>query len=411
MKKVIAIILSLTLTLTLSACGKKQDTTEPEHDEEDQLTLVDGKARVSGIKVLWKEAPRGTQIAVLGEEGDYYRAQLNDTQFLVEKRMVRFSTEAAPAEKAQYSNGTHQVYDSAFFDGKVIATLSLNDEVTVIDEFNGVSVVRLGNVIGYLPAGNLSSYQIGYTPKIEMPQAPMQESSGGNWSGGNSHRDPIEPTQPSNPDTPDAPSSPQDGGEIELSARVWNSSIILEAVHTGGLVCVAHAAEGTAAAILSDHVPLYLCITMKDEMLQIARVTEKTVEISVSGQIGMIPRWAVVLDGDAIYEDWTGYAVGGAKLFLNYDFTGETITLKTNDLIHVIYQIDEDAYLVEFGEVVGYMLDTNIKLEKMTNPITPETKSPSVVPDSNVGWSGAGFADSTPESGTSDDAEWTEPAL
>lgn len=415
MKKIFAILLSLAMIFSLAACGQKEQEVvfnEPVIEEVEPIVeYLKGTARVSGVKVFWKEADRGTKLTVIGEEDDYYRAQMEDTQFLVDKRFVRLSTETVPQEKTRYCMGIHDLYDSAFLDGAELIRMALNDEVTVLDEYNGVSYARFGDVCGYISSSYLSDNKYVYVPKPEVPQPEQSTSSGGGghsgggWSGGGSGGG-----------GGGGSSEPQDGGEIELAVTYPLFGKTLAEMLGNGFITIAKAEEGKAATVFSDHIKLFLDVTTEGKELQVVEAGEETATIFVNGQEGTIPRWAVIMDGDDDFEEWTGYAVGGAKVFANYDFTGNVTSLKMNDEVRVLYQIDEDTYLVQSGDVIGYMLNTNVKTGKIVYIPTPKVEAEETPTFSGGGgggsWSGGsgGGGDSGGSSGGGD-SDWTDPVL
>lgn len=440
MKKILAMLLSLLMILSLVACGQKQEVVINEpviEDEEPVVEYLKGTARVSGVKVFWKEVDRGTKLTVIGEEDDYYRAQIEDTQFLVDKRFIRLSTETMPQEKTRYCKGIHDLYDSAYLNGAELVRMALNDSVTVLDEYNGVSYVRFGDISGYILSSYLSDSKYVYTPKPEVPQTEQYSSGGGggSWSGGGSSGGGSGGGDTgggsgggdTGGDTGGS-GEPQDGGEIKLAMTYPLRGKSLAEIVGKWFISVAKADEGKSATVFSDHVEFFLNMTSQGEELQVIEAGDDFARVFVNGQEGIIPRWAVIMDNDKAFDEWIGYAVSGAKLFTNADFTGDVTTLKMNDSVQVLYQIDEDTYLVKVGSEIGYMLVANIKTEKIVYIPTPkakveETPNYSDSSSSGGGWSGgSGGGDTGGGSGSGDtggdtggdssgDSDWTEPVL
>ena len=321
----------------------------PEPTAEPTPAPQNGTARVDGIGIVVKLFNRGDEVTLTGEQDDYYIVALDDGDVLVEKELIRLSTERDSAETNAYANSETRLYDNPYLEGTPIATLSRNTQVTVIDSFGGRSLVRYGEQTGFMKAGDLAAgYQGNYY------------YNGGSTTG-------------------------VDGGDITLGAIGGTR---------GRYVSLAAVGYPKTGKVLADGTEGYLRFLKAGETVTVIEIDpgkdkdriegdEKCI-LSDSGRTGTVPRWEVILEGDEPYQEWTGYSVINGELYDNYRLLGKPIqTLRLNSELKVIFAT-QDVLVVKTDTDYAYIAQEDV------------TEKPTV-------YSGGG--------GGNSEAEWTAPVL
>ena len=321
----------------------------PEPTAEPTPAPQNGTARVDGIGIVVKLFNRGDEVTLTGEQDDYYIVALDDGDVLVEKELIRLSTERDSAETNAYANSETRLYDNPYLEGTPIATLSRNTQVTVIDSFGGRSLVRYGEQTGFMKAGDLAAgYQGNYY------------YNGGSTTG-------------------------VDGGDITLGAIGGTR---------GRYVSLAAVGYPKTGKVLADGTEGYLRFLKAGETVTVIEIDpgkdkdriegdEKCI-LSDSGRTGTVPRWEVILEGDEPYQEWTGYSVINGELYDNYRLLGKPIqTLRLNSELKVIFAT-QDVLVVKTDTDYAYIAQEDV------------TEKPTV-------YSGGG--------GGGGEAEWTAPVL
>ena len=284
-----------------------------------------GTARVDGIGVTVKTLNRGDEVTISGEQDKYYIVAMDDGSVLVEKDMIRLSTEHDPAETNAYANTETRLFDNPYLEGTPIATISRNTQVTVVDTFGGRSLVRFGDQTGFMRADDLGpGYQGNYY------------YNGGSATG-------------------------QDGGDITLGAVMGVR---------GHYVALAAAGFPKSGKILADGTEAYSRFLKAGETVTVVEIDpgkdkdkiegdEKCI-LSENGLTGSVPRWEVILDGDEDYQEWTGYSDVNSELFDNYRLLGKPIqTLRLNSELKIVYAT-QDVLVVKTDTGYAYIAQEDV---------------------------------------------------
>jgi len=332
MKQILAILLALIL---LSGCGstvpettevteamtEAPETTvaaEPTETEPPKPKTEPVKALADNTAVVLTTANRDDILNVVDEYDEkYYVVKLETGYGLVEKRLTRLDSEAAYEQWTGYATYGAKLYSDYLLRGEVLAELWMNQQVTVLDSLGDILVVQFEETIGYLTAGQISSYFI----------QPAPGGSGG--SGG------------------------ADGGDISLGCHGGISLL-------GTFVPQEGEVSGTAR-VLADAVPILLGWFDREETVELvteagfAQEKEGFCTVYLDGIYGYIRHDLLARKGEAPYEEWDGYAFHGAQLYDNYDLNGKPDrTLDPNEAVHVLLELD-NCYLVAVGEGGGYL--------------------------------------------------------
>ena len=353
-------------------------------------------SKVDGAEVYAAIMARGDEVSIVGEHGDYWIVSLpgeaEGLQFpaLIEKWLVRLSTETAPEGRTGYAVYSCVVYDSAFMD-RSIATPAVDTVIEVLDEFNGVAYVRLPDgTEGYLPAKNV-------TPTTNYV-APRKRSGGGGGGGGGSS------------------SGGQDGGDISLSAFRFGATTSA-AVLSGGRVapgCAVYVAgqdEGIVGsveagpltgAVLSAATPvLWALLDRGDAFHALSEDAEMgTIDVQLAGRIGWMEAELVRADADEAFAPLDLFCQAGAVIYTDHHRTKELRTCDRNDKVRVIDEYG-DGYVVEYAPKDGETV-----IAYIAKSVTSATEIPAPVTPRRSGGGGGGSS-----SGGGGGQEWTDPVL
>ena len=298
----------------------------PEPTPEPTPAPQSGTARVDGIGIVVKTLNRGDEVTLSGEQGNYYTLTLEDCTVLVEKDMIRLSTERDSAETNAYVNTETRLYDNPYLEGTPVAVLGRNTQVTVVDTFGGRSLVNYGNQTGFMKADDLSA---GY-------QGNYYYGGGGGATG-------------------------QDGGDITLGAVSGAR---------GRYVPLAAVGYPKTGKVLADGTEAYLRLLKAGEAVTVVEIDpgkdkdklegdEKCI-LSEGGLTGSVPRWAVILDGDEQYQEWTGYSDVNSELFDNYRMLGKPVqTLRLNSELKIVYAA-QDVLVVKTETGYAYIAQEEV---------------------------------------------------
>lgn len=122
-------------------------------------------------------------------EDSHYRAVYEGRVVYVEKKWIRTASESAPEEWTGYAAADAIVCARHDLSGEDVLTLGLNEEVTVLDEFNGLLYVRNADGYeGYVPADKIlreEAEESAATDPADHPDYYYHGSSGGSSGGSN----------------------------------------------------------------------------------------------------------------------------------------------------------------------------------------------------------------------------------
>ncbi len=386
MKRVFALLLSVSLLISIAACAKEapqvdtpiitETTTEttapptteslPTESETEPLPTEPnwepGQIKVNGIGVCFSAFQRGDQVVVLGTWENYYVIEGEIANLLIDSSFIRLEEEDIPEEYDAWAKHNTAVYGSAYCMGEPTATLAMNTQIKVLDGKDNWLFIQWEENTGYVMADQISNQYI---------------YNGGNNSGGGS-----------------GGSGSQDGTDVDiggLSAQGnLGGQIVLLGEYNGPDYEIFDApVNGT---VLSDNTDGYLQILSRDEEVKVTDVREDAYSLLIGGLIGSVPRWAVRMGEEETYEAWTSYANGNTKAYTDIQLRNQLKGFYHNEQVQVVDVIDElGVYIVMIDGVFAYV--EMAQLSQTTHPA------------GNGGGSGG-------ENGSSDnDSGWTPPAM
>jgi len=372
MKKLISILLSLAVLLSLAACGSGQTpapattaptepvpTTQPvtEPPTEPAPTeppTVPGVMRASLGELIFCDFDRGDEVTVIGEFLDYFVIRGEEADLLLEKQFVRLSTEEPFQERNGYTKWNAPLYDNPYFSGEPLQNFRSNFKVTVVDGKDGWLYVEWDDGFGYVPAD-------------QVRDRPATSSGGGGGGGGNS-----------------GGGGGGDGSDVPMGSLSHREpGIELLGAYSGPAFT---AMEDTPATVLVPEARGYLALLNRDDTVQVISADEQVCTVWYNGFQVTAPRWLIRLEEDVPMEPSTCYARYGSQLYSEYQLRNSVTQLKKNTVITVLDELPE-CYVVEVDGVIGYM--------------NPAETSPKRISSSGGGGNSGGGGGS----------EWTPPAM
>ena len=174
----------------------------------DSFEKVQGKVLLDGTVTYITLCNRNENVKVLEYDENTAKILIQGYAGTIEREYIRLENDEAYEEWLGYSYAGRVVFND--FNLEDVRTyLSKNDEVTVVDEIDGVYVVRLEDgTYGYMEVGDLSDTVIPtyhyVAPKVEEPvYTPSYDGGGGGGGsssgGGGGGGDPTPPSPPSPP--------------------------------------------------------------------------------------------------------------------------------------------------------------------------------------------------------------------
>ena len=367
MKRKIAWILALALTMSLAACGKKDDTptvsgtqptteaTQPpkttETTEPSETTIPaptepeweKGTARAGYVGGVYKTFDAGERVKVIGSFRDYFVIEGEDVDLLVEQRLVRLDSEEAAESWDGYAQSGTEVYETVYGSDEPVSVLNQNTKVTVLEGKDDWLYIQWDGGKGYVPAEQISKWRI-------------SSGSGSGGSGGNAGG----ASGGSNSDGTDVPigsltsAEGAFGEELQLLGAYYGPEMDDETV-TGEATILVQGTEG------------YLCLLVRDDAVKVTDWGEKTVTIWLGGEeFAVLPRWAVSLADDAPYESWTGYSKWNGVVYEEYQMKTEQTKLSTNKQVTVLDELPA-GYVVEYEGQIGYMEMDKLSKTRISN--------------------------------------------
>ena len=357
MKKIIALLLVLTVLLCAGCTSEEPAPTEteppvtqplpsetepeptetepePTETEPPVPTTVATPVKAGNVPVVLLELNRGDVIELVGDfDEDHYIAKVGELYGMVEKNLVRTASQEAYTSWTGYAYGGVALYSDLYLQ-TVGQTLALNTTVEVVEDLGYGYLVDFNGTLAFMRAGALSRNKIVYT----------------------------------------APSGGSDGGDISLQGGIFAlSAVPQEGAVTG------------EATVLADGTPLMLMRVQLGESVDMvteegfAEPWEGYVTVYESGLFGYVDEKLV---GETDYIAWDGFANFDAEFHDNYNLLGEAASKPTvNTVLHIVGELD-NCYLVELGGQIGYMAKDRVSATKV-----------------NVGGGGGGGA------------EWSPPAM
>ncbi|MBQ3504498.1 MAG: hypothetical protein IJA75_07325 [Oscillospiraceae bacterium] len=337
MKK--ALIILLTLMLLLAAgCGKEapEGTTAPDPTTEPVVETTEAtqpqptetepveteppvpettSATVQADKtgLILSIVNRGDTVEVVGEfDEDHYAVKLETGYGLVQKRLVRLEGEEPYVGWEGYARYNAMLYPSYILRTAEGTTLNMNTRVQVLEDLGDVLLVQWEQTLGFMEESMVSTTYI-------------KPATGGGSA---------------------------DGGDIVLGYRGGVTNLSTFVPQEGEV--------SGKAEVLADGTEILLGWFDRDEEVQIvaeegfAEGWEGYHTIYLKGLYGYIREGFLLEEGAEAYEQWTGYAKYGAKLYAGFTLSGEAVTLGSNEAVTILWDLG-DCYLAERGDVTGYV--------------------------------------------------------
>lgn len=160
---------------------------------EAEAETVRATVKVDGLLVPGPVLQRGDELTNVVAADDlsgayadaYYKAVYGGEVVYVEKSLVRTSDEAAPEQWVGYAAADAIIFAKSDLSGEDILTLSLNEEVTVLDAFGDLLFVRNADGFeGYVPADKIMREKVSEAEAEQGYTASPSGSSG--YAGGSS---------------------------------------------------------------------------------------------------------------------------------------------------------------------------------------------------------------------------------
>jgi len=124
--------------------------------------------------------------------------------------------------------------------------------------------------------------------------------------------------------------------------------------------------ETAAATALADGTQVILTTANRGDRVDIVdEFLEEYYVVRTEQGYGLIEKRLVRLDGEPGYEQWTGYARSGAKLYDHYHLLAEGAEgLSKNTKVQVLDSLG-DVYLVQVDETMGFMRASQLSKTKI----------------------------------------------
>ena len=282
-----------------------EEPTEPVPDCVNAVVQVDNAPAVLAL------LSRGDTVDVVGEyDEDHYVVKTESGYGLIEKQLLRMSGEAAYEVWTGYAHGGAPMYGNYQLTGEAIQSLNLNTQVEVLDELKYCYVVKYGETVGFMAKGQVSRNKIQY-------------SGGGGGA---------------------------DGGDISLS---FGGIVTLSAIEQSGDV------TGTAE-VLAEGTQVILGYFDRDELAPVvaeegfAPAWDGYYTLYLNGLYAYLPQNLALMEGEAAYEQWSGYTGYSGAVYDSYLLLGDSKNVNLNTSVTVLWDGGE-FYVVSINDAIGYM--------------------------------------------------------
>ena len=296
--------------------------TEPPVTDPPAPETVPAIALADHVVVIGGLLGRGATVDVVGAyDENYYVVKTEVSYGLVEKVLIRMDGEPAYETWTGYAYGGAKLYDNYYMVGTNPEELALNTKVQVLECFEDICQVQVGETLGYMLLSQLSRSYISYAP------------------------------------------SNKDGGDIALEFH-GDLNLLSSFVPQEGEV------TGTGTVLVSN---AQLILGWFDQDDTLAVVADSGFAPSMDGFLvayqdglwGYVPCALVRMEDEEAYAQWSGFARSNAAFYDNYYMAGEpSRTLATNTEIQILADLGE-SYVVEVEGVLGYMSKDQISTTRI----------------------------------------------
>ena len=281
----------------------------PEPVTEEAMVRVDEAGAVGRVFAL------GEAVEVKAEQDGCYVIETEDGELLVESWRVRMDSETAPKSYAGFARNNIPVYEDSYLEGRKLATLGLNTQLTVEDAF------------GPLLRVTLSDGRTGYTLAANVSKTRIATGGGGKSSGG------------------------QDGGDIDLGVRFEED---LSIVRLGGALFAAPAFTPGTGTILAEGTEGYLRLFSRGDTVRVLERGDESCAVLTEAGQGLMATALLRFREEGEYEAWDGFASQKTVLHGHYRMLDEGKELALNTALRVVDQLP-DRYVVEVNGQLGYL--------------------------------------------------------
>lgn len=266
-------------------------------EEAKKVQKTEGTAAVGNVDILYGRMNRGSEVNVISDAdtpASFYTILLEDgDKAIIDRSLVRLESEKPFAEYTAAAKEQIEIYNSAYFDRAVTAVIEPEAEFSVIDEFGGVRAVKYGDKEGYISA----------SAGIERKSGEAADSS--------------------------------EKAEVTLPEE--------------GSV------KGT---VLTDFAEMYMGKLSGGEKIEITDIDDQTVSIiDDEDNTGIVPRWAVSVEGDTPYSGWSAYTLEDFSAYSNYMMIGKASVFDAGTPISIIGRTETSLIIQTEGGAVFFADD------------------------------------------------------
>lgn len=354
MKKIIFII----CLLVLCGCSSNKEIKSTPKNIISPLTekfsYETGKCLINDLMIEYKVFNRGDELEIINEDDDYYYAENNGIVLAFKKGFIRTEKEDKFVEYIGYTRDGSNLYSDFELTNK-INTFSLNDKVLVKDKFLDLLYVEYNGEIGYMLENQVSDEEIIIYVAPKINNTPIE--SNGSTSDDSSSNDSgsYEPV-PSSPDPEPSIPEQSNGDGDDMTLAYYQKERPIQLLSN---------TNSYKAIVLVDKTVSYITKLNRDDEVNIIKDDADDYVIVVGGRMSKVKKEFIRKENEKAYESWDAYAYGGSIIYENYNREQTKETLKTNDVIRVIDEVD-DTYVVQLEDgTIGYMKQSSLSKEEI----------------------------------------------
>ena len=291
---------------------------------------VNGTVLVNNADIIFAWLSLNEQVDIIGADGKYYIARVNDSKVLIDKRLIRLEHDSSYETWSGYAAKNSTLYDNYFLEGTPKTTFNLNDAITVLDDFGFCYRIEASGISGYMKVSEISKNKF---------------YSGGNNGGSDG-------------------GSGSDGGEI-----------ILPSFHGAGIsfsrISMSFVPENedvhfpTTGKTRADNVEAYLGFINRGDIIKVIEESSPLFKVIFNGQQGVIRASLVRLPSQEETAPWNGYTKKNAPYYNSYHYVSDDPVgqLGANTPVLVLCEIN-GCYLVDLEGAFWFIPTDQISPEK-----------------------------------------------